>query len=169
MLIGMLPRLGRRVFSSSTRTIVEDGFMAAIRSRGLAGVIGQFPVGLGGRRFDSALHSMEVVSVSKGKVAATLTVTEELSNSYGTLHGGAAALIIDVAGTLAALSVDPTRPGVTTDMTQSFLRAAKIGDKIYITGVCEKSGQRLAYTSVTINSGGFDGPLLVAGRHTKCL
>ncbi len=130
-------------------------------------MIGQIPVC--GRRFDVALRSMELVSVSKGKICATLTVTEELSNSYGTLHGGAAALIVDVCGTLAALSVDPSRPGVSTDMTQSFLRAAKIGEKIYISGFCEKSGQRLAYTSVTINSGGFDGPLLVAGRHTKCL
>lgn len=153
-----------RAFSSPS----GDSFMSAARVGGSAALMGLLKAS--GTRFDSCLSGLEITSVLPGRVVCLLTVTENLSNSYGTLHGGAAALIVDIAGTLAALSVDSSRPGVSVDMAQTFLRPAKIGERLYIVGTCLKSGKKLAFTDVEIRgSASADGPLLVVGRHTKAL
>ena len=46
-----------------------------------------------------------------GAVQCELKVTEQLANSYGTLHGGAISTIVDVLGTMALLTRDHTRAG----------------------------------------------------------
>ena len=48
-------------------------------------------------------------------------------NGYGALHGGAISTIVDVVGTLALLSKDPSRAGVSIEMNQSFCAAAFLG------------------------------------------
>jgi acyl-coenzyme A thioesterase 13 len=70
---------------------------------------------------------MECVELGDGLAVCSLTVTESLANSYGTLHGGAISTIVDVLGTMALLSKDATRAGVSLEMNQSFCSAAKIG------------------------------------------
>lgn len=72
--------------------------------------------------------------IGDGEVEAEMEVTKELSNSYGTLHGGASATAIDIVGTMALLSKDPKRPGVSVEINASYTSAAKIGEKVRMVG-----------------------------------
>ncbi len=49
--------------------------------------------------FDGNFKDMRVTRVENGAVEATLSVTKSLTNSYGTLHGGAASTLVDIVGT----------------------------------------------------------------------
>jgi acyl-coenzyme A thioesterase 13 len=103
-----------------------------------------------GNRFDRVLEGLTVTSVAPGKVVCTLVVGTPHSNSYGTLHGGCTATIVDIVGTMAALTVDPLRPGVSVDLSTSYLSAAPIGASVVCVGLCHKMGGRLAFTSVDV-------------------
>lgn len=54
-----------------------------------------------------------------GAVQCELKVTEQLANSYGTLHGGAISTIVDVLGTMALLTRDHTRAGVSVEVRRA--------------------------------------------------
>eukprot|EP01047_Picozoa_sp_COSAG01_P063930 COSAG01_NODE_8369_length_2811_cov_13.888643_2_plen_66_part_00 len=54
-----------------------------------------------------------------GAVQCELKVTEQLANSYGTLHGGAISTIVDVLGTMALLTRDHTRAGVSVEVRRT--------------------------------------------------
>mmetsp|Transcript_41063 Transcript_41063/g.82315 ORF Transcript_41063/g.82315 Transcript_41063/m.82315 type:complete len:96 (+) Transcript_41063:271-558(+) len=92
-------------------------------------------------------------------------MSKRSSSPARTLHGGAIALLVDVVGTLALLGRDPTRPGVSVEMNQSFCAAAKEGEQLLITGKVLRYGKKLGFTEVAIRT---DADRLIAvGRHTK--
>ena len=95
----------------------------------------------------------------------TLQIDKPLENAYNTLHGGAICTIVDVVGTMAILSLDVTKPGVSVDLNVSFVSAAKSGERVVIKGTCHKLGRKLGFTEVRIESE--DGTLVATGRHTK--
>jgi acyl-coenzyme A thioesterase 13 len=101
-----------------------------------------------GSRFDRVLEGMTVTSMGDGSVVCELDVREGIQNSYGTLHGGAACTIVDVVGTMALLSLDPLRAGVSVDLSVSFTAAAKAGSRVRIEGRVLKTGKRLGFTQV---------------------
>jgi len=103
-----------------------------------------------------------------GVVKCTLPVTECLGNSWATLHGGATCTIIDIVGTMALLTLDHERAGVTVDLNASYTNAARVGDTLMIEGRVLKTGKTLGFTEVTINRKS-DGKLVAKGRHTKVL
>ena len=142
--------------------------MARAREGGLASLVGAtLPVTTGA--FDASLAGLVLASVEPGRVVCTLAVTPPLCNSYATLHGGATATLVDVVGTLAILSVDAARPGVSVDMSQTFLSPARVGASLHVEGRCLRAGKRLAFTEVTLRLGGADGAIVATGRHTKAL
>ena len=96
-------------------------------------------------------------------------MTPELCNNYRTLHGGATSTLVDVVGTLALLGKDPTRPGVSIEMNQSFTSAAKVGDQLRISGTVLRSGKTLGFTEVNIYIADESARLVASGRHTKFL
>jgi acyl-coenzyme A thioesterase 13 len=124
-----------------------------------------------GQVFDQCLDdaNFEVCAIGADGVECTLTVTPELCNNYKTLHGGATSTLVDVVGTLALLGKDPTRPGVSVEMNQSFTSAAKVGDQLRITGKVLRSGKTLGFTEVNIYSADDSARLIATGRHTKFL
>lgn len=158
----------RGASSSTTSSAAADGssFIDRARTAGANALLGKF-INAGGR-FDRVLEGMRVTEVSDGRAVCTLPVTEGISNTYGTLHGGATATIIDVVGTLAILSKDPLRAGVSVDLNASYLSPAKVGDTVTCTGRLLKLGGKLAFTEVTIVSMA-TGKLVATGRHTKAL
>ena len=101
----------------------------------------------------------------QGLVRATLPVTPEVENAYGTLHGGAISTIVDVVGTMAIMSKDPTKPGVSVELGTSYTSAAKSGTTVTIEGKLLKLGGKLAFTQVDIFRE--DGQVVATGRHTK--
>lgn len=121
-------------------------------------------------RFDACLEEagMTVTEISSdGTATCELFVSDTLTNNYGTLHGGAIATLVDVVGTIALLGRDPTRAGVTIEMNQTFMSAARPGDKAVILGSVLKYGGRLGFTQVDLRLGSPTGALLATGRHTK--
>mmetsp|Transcript_59283 Transcript_59283/g.176088 ORF Transcript_59283/g.176088 Transcript_59283/m.176088 type:complete len:161 (+) Transcript_59283:151-633(+) len=123
-------------------------------------------------RFDRCLEeSMVCTAVGDGSVECTLEVTESLANNYGTLHGGAISTIVDVVGTLALLSVDPSRAGVSVEMSTSFCSAAKIGESLTLTGRTLRYGKSLGFTEIEVRKAasaeGAPPTLVATGRHTK--
>ena len=49
--------------------------------------------------FDSVFRDLRVDTIGNGEVTATLPVHKHVCNSYNTLHGGAAASLVDIVGT----------------------------------------------------------------------
>ena len=144
--------------------------------------------------FDVCLEraAMSCVAIGDGDVVCDLTVSEALANNFGTLHGGAISTIVDVVGTMALLSKDPTRAGVSIEMNQTFCAAAKVGDRVALFGTVLRHGRTLGFTEVRIRhlpasvareeaaallaAQGPDahailetmcGPMVAVGRHTK--
>ena len=67
---------------------------------------------------------------------------------------------------------DPTRPGVSVEMNQSFCSAAACGEPLEITGTVLRYGRTLGFTEVSIRLAGEQdaqapGRLVATGRHTK--
>jgi acyl-coenzyme A thioesterase 13 len=119
-----------------------------------------------GDRFDTCLKSMKVDKIGDGIVTCSLPVDRHLQNAYTTLHGGAICTIVDVVGTLALLSIDASRPGVSVDLNVNFISAAKAGEDVVIEGIVLKSGRRLGFSQVEIRHRD-SGKLIASGRHTK--
>jgi acyl-coenzyme A thioesterase 13 len=140
-------------------------FIATAKEFGLSAITGPF---VHENRFDSCLRGLVVETLvdGSGEVEATILVDEHLTNSYSTLHGGAISTIVDVAGTLALLTKDPQRAGVSVEMNTSFLAAAKKGDTLRVRGRVLKYGKRMGFTEIEISQAE-DDRLVAVGRHTK--
>jgi len=106
------------------------------------------------------------VSSGGGRATVELTATPAVQNSSGFLHGGAVCALVDHAGTMAVISADrASRPGVSTDITVSFLAPTPAGDLVTAEATVLKIGKTLAFVSVDIRRG--DGVLVAQGRMTK--
>ncbi len=105
-------------------------------------------------RYDRTLEGLNVVQIdiSNGVVECELPIDVRHANTYGSLHGGCSATIVDVVGTMALLTKDPLRPGVSVDLNVTYLAAAKLGETVRIVGKVLKSGKRLGFTEVSITS-----------------
>lgn len=122
-------------------------------------------------RFDAAFRDLLEVTemdVDAGVAKARVKVGKGLSNSYGTLHGGAICTLVDIMGTLALVAKDKDKAGVSVEINVSFLAAAKEGEVITAEGRVLRLGKTLGYTEVSIfGEDGHKMRLLATGRHTK--
>ena len=141
------------------------GFIERCKISGANALLGKF-THFGG--FDSSLSALKVERVGKGEIEALLPVNKAVQNYYKTLHGGCIATVVDVVGTMAMLTQNPTKPGVSVDLNVSFASAAKADDSVRIKGRVLKAGRKLAFTQVDLYRES-DGKLVATGRHTKAL
>jgi len=151
----------KRWFSSGARPL---SFVERAQLYGLNSLLGLF---LHKDGFDSKLKGLKVTKLDSdaGRVVCEMQVTKETSNAFGHLHGGCQCLLIDVVGTMALLTKDVKRPGVSVEISSSFNRAAAAGETIEIEGVVTKYGARLGFTRVDIRNQ--HGLIVASGRHTK--
>lgn len=77
------------------------------------------------------------------------------------------ATLIDIVGTIALLTKEPTRAGVSVEINVSYLAAARDGETVTAHGRLLRAGRKLAFTEVDVF--GEDGRLIATGRHTKAL
>ncbi len=68
-------------------------------------------------------------------------------------------------GTLALLSKDHTRGGVSVDLSVSFTSAAPVGSSLTIIGKVLKYGRSMGFTEVKVFNE--EDTLIASGRHTK--
>jgi len=102
-----------------------------------------------------------------GRARVELEVTPKVENPNAMLHGGAIATLIDHAGTVAIFSSDRQgRPGVTTDLTVTYLAPAPHGTTVVADALVLKNGKTLAFVTVDVRRKG-DGVLVAQGRMTK--
>ncbi len=66
----------------------------------------------------------QVTKVASGSVECELVLGKRHVNLHGSLHGGCTSTIVDVAGTLALLSMSPLKPGVSVELSTSFTSTA---------------------------------------------
>jgi acyl-CoA thioesterase len=71
---------------------------------------------------------IEVDRLDKGYALCSLTVTEQMINFLGLLHGGLVFSLADVA--FSAASNSDYSPSYALDVSGSFLRSAKVGDRL---------------------------------------
>ncbi|CAG2065631.1 unnamed protein product [Timema podura] len=108
---------------------------------------------------------VEVLSAGDGRCLAQMVVAEEHQNTFGTLHGGFTATVVDEVSTLALMTTGSGHPGVSVDLNVSYMKAANLGDKILIDAKTLKAGKRLAFLEVEIKKE--SGELIAKGSHTK--
>lgn len=144
----------------------STSFIDTAKVKGANALLGKFLNN--GKRFDSAFAGMKVTEVSAGRAVCEVDVTDGLQNAYKTLHGGAITTLVDIVGTLALLSLDPTRAGVSVELNVSFASAAKAGETVVVEGRVLKAGKKLGFTEVDVRRAS-DGALIATGRHTKAL
>jgi acyl-coenzyme A thioesterase 13 len=115
--------------------------------------------------WDAALVGVDLLSCEGGKARLRLPVDRAVQNLGGKLHGGAAATLVDVAGTMAIISADKqNRPGVTTDLNVSYFAPGE--GAVIIDATVLKSGRTMAFVTVDIRRES-DNVLVAQGRMTK--
>eukprot|EP01138_Halocafeteria_seosinensis_P007195 gb/GECG01007358.1/.p1 GENE.gb/GECG01007358.1/~~gb/GECG01007358.1/.p1 ORF type:complete len:202 (+),score=24.50 gb/GECG01007358.1/:1-606(+) len=119
-------------------------------------------------RFDRTMDGLKVVKLGDGWVRCEMEATESVLNSYGTIHGGALSTIVDISSTIALMTKDVMKAGVSVELNVSFASAAKAGEQIVIEAWVLKMGRKLGFTQVDVRRKS-DGQLIVSGRHTKAL
>ncbi|KAI8873151.1 Thioesterase/thiol ester dehydrase-isomerase [Ramicandelaber brevisporus] len=119
------------------------------------------------RGLDYTLNSsLEITKATVGRVHFRIPVEQKHLNRMGTAHGGWISNLVDDGGSMAIASMGLDLTGVSTDISTSFIAAAKPGDMLEGISTCDKLGARMAYTSTEL----FVGEKLVAkGSHTKYL
>lgn len=118
-------------------------------------------------RFHSAVMSkVKIVDGSEGHLKCEIPVSKELLNGVGFLHGGAIASIVDDVSTWAVVSLTDNVPGVSIDLSVSYIKAAAEGDTLVAEARTSHVGKRLAFLTVDITNKE-TGALLAQGRHTK--
>lgn len=112
---------------------------------------------------------LEAVSVEPGHVVVRVEVSENLLNFGRTLHGGAAATLIDVVGSIALITGDREgRFGVSTDLNVTWLAPAPLGVWVQVEARVLKVGKTMGYVAVDIRREA-DDVLVAQGRMTKHL
>lgn len=117
------------------------------------------------KRFDRLAKTVELLSLQEGKASFKMKVDESHLNGVGTLHGGMTAFLVDNLTTGTVLTKPPHLPGVSIDMSISYLRAAPVGEEITINTEVVKMGRTLAFTSAELLNK--DGKLIAKASHTK--
>ncbi|VDK21622.1 unnamed protein product, partial [Anisakis simplex] len=80
------------------------------------------------------IRTCRVLSVDEGHVKVEMEVTNEMLNPPGTMHGGCTATLVDIVTTTALMATERAKPGVSIDLTVSYMAAANPGDTIVIDG-----------------------------------
>src|SRR5262245_52139327 len=107
---------------------------------------------------------LRIVDWGDGRARVELEVAPPVENPNGMLHGGAIASLIDHAGTIAILSADRDgRPGVSTDLNDTFLAPGPHGDTVVADAQVLKCGKTLAFVTVDVRRK-TDGVLVAQGR-----
>lgn len=121
------------------------------------------------REYGWAMPGMEAIACEDGHVVIRVEVTLDHVNVAKTLHGGAAATLVDVVGTLAIITADKwNRFGVSTDLNVTWFAPIPLGDAAIVDATVLKSGKSLAFVGVDIRRES-DNALAVQGRMTKAM
>ncbi|ESP00542.1 hypothetical protein LOTGIDRAFT_157816 [Lottia gigantea] len=118
--------------------------------------------------FESILTGIKVLDGGEGNCICELPVKEELLNGVGTLHGGMTATLMDAVSTWALMTTGDSKPGVSVDLSVSYMKAAFPGSIVVIDAKTLRAGRKLAFLTIDLKDKK-TGQLLAQGKHTKYL
>ena len=73
-----------------------------------------------------------VVSGGEGRCVCEMKISEDHLNSYGTLHGGLTATLVDIVSTMALLTNETTSSGVSVNLAVSYAHSSSSIKTIYL-------------------------------------
>jgi len=121
---------------------------------------------ISGSHYDRIYRNVQVVGAGEGWCRAEFRVEPEHTNVAGLLHGGFTASLVDSISTLALLTHHRRVPGVSVNLSITYLKAAQVGDEVVVAAAADKIGRNLAFLSVTLSQKGTNN-VLAKGTHTK--
>jgi acyl-coenzyme A thioesterase 13 len=116
--------------------------------------------------FDSVSNNVYVEEFNDQFAIAKCTASKQNCNMTGYVHGGFYATAVDTITSLPLVKKDPTKPGVSIDLTVNYIGSAKLGDELKIVGTVVKVTKSLAFTKAEIYNAK-TGQLLINAMHTK--
>ncbi|RDW91169.1 thioesterase ester dehydrase-isomerase-2 [Coleophoma crateriformis] len=119
--------------------------------------------------YDFLLSDVQIMSASKGRVVAELTLGKQHVNSRKTIHGAVSAAIVDWSGGLAIATHGLEKTGASIDIHVTYISTAFEGDVIQIEAITNKVGKSMAFTTIKISKivDGEPGPVVATASHTK--
>ncbi|CAI5441538.1 unnamed protein product [Caenorhabditis angaria] len=120
---------------------------------------GQFGALLGTEKF-------QAIQADEGRLKVEFKVEQDMTNHFGTLHGGYTATIVDIFTTAALMCTKHEHPGVSVDLHVTYLAAAKVGETLVLDSTVTKQGRTLAFTKAEIFRKD-DNRLIATAVHTK--
>ncbi|GIL75904.1 hypothetical protein Vretimale_5594 [Volvox reticuliferus] len=115
----------------------------------------------------TALQGLRVVEVAEGRIVCEMPVSERVQNRYGTLHGGAAATLVDTISTAALLTRSP-HSGVSVHLAVTYLAPMPGGEEVVVDARVTRVGRQLASLEAQLRRKA-TGQLVATGTHTKFL
>lgn len=130
----------------------------------------QFAAVLEKNGFESTVfRSLKILEAKDGKCQCSMRIEQQHTNRSGFLHGGVTASLIDTTTTMSIQTLPPFLPGVSTDLSLSFIKPAAVGEKLLVTAQVLKQGRSMSFATGSVEIISSDGQLtLIAfGKHTK--
>ncbi|EGC32678.1 hypothetical protein DICPUDRAFT_81498 [Dictyostelium purpureum] len=104
-------------------------------------------------------HLLKFTKVEKGLIECEVKVEKELTNTYGVVHGGCIATILDGLGAFCFVSTqDEFQFGFTVNLNINYIAGASIGETIICKSEVDKITKSLAFIKLTAERK--DGTLL---------
>jgi acyl-coenzyme A thioesterase 13 len=137
-----------------------------------------------GRFSDSLMRSLRIDRYDEGNdnspvsLILSFQVSQDLCNSFDTLHGGAQATAVDIFTSILLYQVSPV-PSVTTDLHVSCVSPAPLGSRVICVCKADKHNGALQFSSCDLYREVADGEgilpptqrrrrvLVAKGLHTK--
>ncbi|KND04689.1 uncharacterized protein SPPG_08840 [Spizellomyces punctatus DAOM BR117] len=111
------------------------------------------------------IRKLKVVQARPGQLVFEVTVTKDLLNHFGALHGAAIALMVDFCTSLALISAGKDA-GASVDLSTQYLSSAREGDVVLVSADIVKTGGTLAFTKTVICAKD-SGKIIASGTHMK--
>uniref|UniRef100_A0AC34GWW5 Thioesterase domain-containing protein n=1 Tax=Panagrolaimus sp. ES5 TaxID=591445 RepID=A0AC34GWW5_9BILA len=113
----------------------------------------------------------KVIEAEPGqRIKYEFTVTKDVLNTIGTLHGGCLATVLDVC--MGNLVYDgkgiSQQPGVSVDLSVSYMNAVKLGETIVIEANTLKHGKILAFLEAKVYRKS-DNLIVAVGKQTLAI
>uniref|UniRef100_A0A1I8IGS7 Acyl-coenzyme A thioesterase 13 n=1 Tax=Macrostomum lignano TaxID=282301 RepID=A0A1I8IGS7_9PLAT len=117
--------------------------------------------------FNRVMAKAVPVACTKNTCTVELAIDTEHANTYGTLHGGLTASLVDTMTTMALVAND-SPPGVSVELSVSYMRPAAVGSTLLIHSEIVKLGKSMAFLTSEFRDKE-SGKLIATGKHIKHL
>ncbi|MGT2911874.1 PaaI family thioesterase [Streptococcus cameli] len=98
----------------------------------------------------TVFENYKVEAIEDGRVIISTKVVDSSLNYYGNAHGGYLFTMCDQIAGLVTLSLKTA--AVTMQSSMNYMRAARLGDRLSVEGICVHNGKSTNIVEVTITN-----------------